>query len=550
MNFYSKLAISQLEDVIGQQVVTDIENIFDVLNDSEFDPGMVRTRGFLSGFVSETLGFSYLKTVDGRALLKSSLADNDLKRIYERLNNHPAPDNRDVLVSDLLGNLRRRSSARIIAEELGFSLNDSVNEVHVFRSSCERLEPASVPYKALKDYQTEVFFKARLKLETPFSRFIMQMPTGSGKTRTAIEIACEFLNESADRSVIWLAHSTELCDQAGECFLQIWPHVARHPLTFQRYYSSYRFGDDNKERIGFFVGSFQSIFAEINSLDFNSRLNPKRLIILDEAHKAIAPTYKQVTRALMLDGTNVMGLTATPGRSYSKLNSDLENEELAEFFFETNITFSGGEEDPIGLLRSRGVLAKAHFEGLVVSSGTNVDLTDRERDYVSKMFEFPASLLDRLSKDSVRNAEIVARLVQLVRTSEARKIIYFATSIAQSVLISSILKVMKVRAQHVDGTTDKFSRERIIQEFRDGELNVLCNYEVLATGFDAPKIDCVFIARPTASVVLYSQMIGRGLRGPALGGKERCLIVNVRDNISNLPSVNEMYRIFDAYWSS
>lgn len=550
MNFYSKLAISQLEEIIGQQVVADIENIFDVLNDSEFDPGMVRTKGFLSGFVSETLGFGYLKTADGRALLKSSLADIDLRRIYERVNSKPAPDNRDVLVSDLLGGLRRRLSARIIAEELGFSLNDPANEVQVFRSSSERLEPASVPYKALKDYQAEVFYKACLKLETPFSRFIMQMPTGSGKTRTAIEIACEFLNESSDRSVIWLAHSTELCDQASECFLQVWPHVARHPLNFQRYYSNHRFSENNGERIGFLVGSFQSIFAEINNLEFGSRFNSKRLIIVDEAHKAIAPTYKQVTRALMLDGTNVMGLTATPGRSYSKLNSDIENKELAEFFFETNITFSGGEEDPIGLLRSRGVLARAHFEGLIVSGGGNVELTDRERDHVSKMFEFPTSLLDRLGKDSVRNAEIVARLLQIIRSRQARKIIYFATSVSQSILISSILRVTKVKACHIDGSTDKVSREQIIHEFRDGDLNVLCNYEVLATGFDAPKIDCVFIARPTASVVLYSQMIGRGLRGPALGGKERCLIVNVRDNISNLPAVNEMYRIFDAYWSS
>ena len=115
-------------------------------------------------------------------------------------------------------------------------------------------------------------------------------------------------------------------------------------------------------------------------------------------------------------------------------------------------------------------------------------------------------------------------------------------------MICSLLKFLDIKAEHVDGSTPRATRENIISKFKMQEINVLCNYEVLSTGFDAPKVDCVFLARPTASVVLYSQMIGRGLRGPAIGGKESCLIVNVKDNFLNLPSIDKMYQVFEDYW--
>lgn len=59
----------------------------------------------------------------------------------------------------------------------------------------------------------------------------------------------------------------------------------------------------------------------------------------------------------------------------------------------------------------------------------------------------------------------------------------------------------------------------------------------------------VCIARPTQSIVLYSQMIGRGLRGPAIGGTEKCTLINVRDNIKNLPNYQRIFDYFDDYWA-
>ena len=71
----------------------------------------------------------------------------------------------------------------------------------------------------------------------------------------------------------------------------------------------------------------------------------------------------------------------------------------------------------------------------------------------------------------------------------------------------------------------------MIEQFRSGQLSVLSNYGVLTTGFDAPKVRAVVVARPTASPLLYEQMIGRGMRGPRFGGTEKCLVIDVEDNI-------------------
>ena len=81
------------------------------------------------------------------------------------------------------------------------------------------------------------------------------------------------------------------------------------------------------------------------------------------------------------------------------------------------------------------------------------------------------------------------------------------------------------------GTTRPATRRATVERFRNNELSVLCNYGVLTTGFDAPSVRCVVVARPTASHVLYEQMVGRGMRGPAFGGTERCLVIDVDDNI-------------------
>lgn len=99
--------------------------------------------------------------------------------------------------------------------------------------------------------------------------------------------------------------------------------------------------------------------------------------------------------------------------------------------------------------------------------------------------------------------------------------IVFACSVKHGQLLSSMLTLEDIPNALVIGEMSAIERREAIRKFKDtkNDMNILINYEVLTTGFDATNIECVFIARPTQSVVLYSQMLGRGLRGPQMGGK-------------------------------
>jgi len=103
---------------------------------------------------------------------------------------------------------------------------------------------------------------------------------------------------------------------------------------------------------------------------------------------------------------------------------------------------------------------------------------------------------------------------------------------------------------HIDGTTDRKIRSKAIKDFKDGNVQLICNFGILSAGFDAPKTDLVFIARPTVSLVLYSQMLGRGLRGPAIGGTEDCKVITVRDNIEGYEDMDSVYSYFEDYFQN
>ena len=89
--------------------------------------------------------------------------------------------------------------------------------------------------------------------------------------------------------------------------------------------------------------------------------------------------------------------------------------------------------------------------------------------------------------------------------------------------------------------------EKLEIKDRDNDVNIIINYGVLTTGFDAKNIECVFITRPTKSIILYSQMIGRGLRGPLMGGTEECLLIDLKDNLENY-NQEETFDYFNNYW--
>ncbi len=405
------------------------------------------------------------------------------------------------------------------------------------------------PYKVLKDYQCRVFLEALETLKVPMARLLLQMPTGSGKTRTAMELIAESINSTKSMAprIVWLANSRELCEQAISCFDEIWRHVGTRPVKVQRYWSEHADSADGstEECATFTVCSFQTAWKRISSVGDAQYFDNTELLIVDEAHISVAPTYSHVIHEIVrFSNCKVLGLTATPGRS-----AEDETTALSDLFHGNIASLkdpSGKFENVIAFLRSKRILSNAHHELLEISE--SVLLSAKEAAKAEQAEEFSDVLLKKIGADEIRNASVIARVRPYFEQGE--KGLIFAPSVEASKFITSMLLFLDIKAAHIDGSLSSSTRDEIIEDFRVGRLDVLCNFGVLTAGFDAPKTDLVCIARPTKSPVMYSQMLGRGLRGPEVGGTTDCRIVEVRDSYLGMGLQDDLYRHFDEYWSS
>ena len=233
----------------------------------------------------------------------------------------------------------------------------------------------------------------------------------------------------------------------------------------------------------------------------------------------------------------IVGLTATPGRH----GIDQDNEQtlkLAKFYdnnHEDISPFCDGKT-PLKYLQERGILAEVKRSEL--KTGFDLELTAKEIKIIKEEFRIPDSVGKRIGNNNERNQLIVGQIFRLVRKNK-KKILVFASSVNNSNLLFRLLKQRDINAQSVTKDTSRTQRARAVTDFANGDIDVLINYGIFTTGFDDPKIDCVVIARPTVSVVLYSQMVGRGMRGIDVGGTSDCELIDIVDNIENQPDIEQ-----------
>ena len=180
-------------------------------------------------------------------------------------------------------------------------------------------------------------------------------------------------------------------------------------------------------------------------------------------------------------------------------------------------------------LIKREILSKPHH--YIINSKLKFSL-EGEEEYFKRFHDISNRKVQEIGNDPHRNNKIIEKIDSLINKEGRRSILFFACSVEHSKLISFILDAIHgIRSASVDHTTSPEERSEIIHDFRTGAISVLCNYGILSTGFDSPKVDCVFVSRPTFSYLLYNQMTGRGLRGPRSGGTPDCVIVDISDNI-------------------
>ena len=406
----------------------------------------------------------------------------------------------------------------------------------------------SFPKYPLFAHQRKAAQQVKHYLNCEPKRVLLHMPTGSGKTRTAMNIVADHLRSLEPSLVVWLAYSEELCEQAATEFQRAWQYLGDREVSLYRFWGNYELELD-QVRDGIVVAGLSKVYSKAkNSIQFINRLGSRSsLVVIDEAHQAIAETYKLVLDALVMpyDNTGLLGLTATPGRTWADINADAE---LAEFFAQRKVTLEiPGYDSPVDYLVAEGYLAKANYRSLMYESGLR--LTERDLKRIEDELELPQHLLDRLAEDEQRNLRILLEIEDLAQKHQ--RIIVFGISVQHSKLLAAVLRARGLAADAVTGDTPSRERERLIAGFKDNspESKILCNYGVLTTGFDAPRTSAAVIARPTKSLVLYSQMVGRAIRGVRAGGNKTAEIVTVVD--SDLPgfgSVSEAFSNWEDVW--
>lgn len=388
---------------------------------------------------------------------------------------------------------------------------------------------------------------ARLLREEP-GRVLLHMPTGAGKTRTAMNIISEHLREREPGLVIWLAYSEELCEQAAQEFESAWAALGNRDVPVHRFWGARELNAGDIPD-GIIIAGLGKMYGLAKaSLYELGRLRARcTLLVMDEAHQAIAETYQLVLEALLghTHRPGLLGLTATPGRTWADIDAD---EKLAEFFCRRKVMLEvEGYETPINYLVEEGYLAQAAFNPLFVSSGLH--LTEADLDRIEQQLDVPESILRRLAEDEQRNLGIIYRIEELITRHE--RVLVFATTVEHSDMIATILQARGIRAHSVTGKTSSRERAHLIDAFRSDEEGprVLINYGVLTTGFDAPRTSAVLIARPTQSLVLYSQMVGRAIRGPRAGGSQEAEVVTVIDQeLPGFRSVSEAFTNWEDVW--
>ena len=360
----------------------------------------------------------------------------------------------------------------------------------------------------LFDYQKDM----AMRIEKAFRLYrsvMAQMPTGTGKTVVLASVVESFLGEHPLKSVWIVAHRRELVSQIQETI----ERVFSNRLAEKEDGSS-----DNliEKPLDSSLFTLRSSLIKAMSIQWLARHYDEigeepGMIVIDEAHHALAKTYKEMWDRF--PKAKFLGLTATPCRLNGKGFIDLfdvlvQSWSVPEFI-------------------SKGRLATYDFVS-IKSNGVTQRLIDSlqkrgaDGDYQNKEMDM---LLNK--RPSIE---------RLYRSFEEygkdRKGIVYAINISHAKKIVELYQEHGIKAVAIDSKTPAAERQADIEAFKKGDIQVLVNVDIFSEGFDCPDVEFVQLARPTLSLAKYLQMVGRGLR--VAKGKKCCVII---DNVG-------LYRVF------
>ncbi|MEU9232504.1 DEAD/DEAH box helicase [Streptomyces subrutilus] len=412
----------------------------------------------------------------------------------------------------------------------------------------EFVVPGAVKLNPLHNFQKSIGLQLRdvLTLREANGRSLkgmVELPTGAGKTRVASETVLRlFVEGRMSGTVLWIAQSVELCEQAVQTFTTVWRGLGdERPLTIGRLWENNVVHEPDTE-CSVIVATDAKLEAVVKAPDDYEWLSRPSAVFIDEAHRAGgSKRYTGILKWLGVDGRSwerpLVGLSATPFKG--RVDDSDQTKELVARFGQRKISaFEGNAYEELSRL---GVLARVRHE---VLPGMDVTLKPEELAHVKSKGKLEPQVLDRIGRDQARMKALVAHIMSQDR---AWPILVFTPSVLSAQVLAATLRCRDVEAAAVSGQTGRQARREVIESFKKGEIRVLANCDLLVQGFDAPGVKALYIARPTFSPSAYIQMAGRGLRGTANGGKDECLIVDVADNFG---AVNDFlgYRAYEDLW--
>lgn len=384
----------------------------------------------------------------------------------------------------------------------------------------------------------------KMNQESSYSTLVV-LPTGGGKTYTA---SMWLLKNAIDKKkkILWIAHRQMLLDQAAESFQkfaykEVVPHISSFCFRIVSGASSHDRTSDIRSSDNLLIVSKDSIGRNIERLDKWLEGEKELYLIVDEAHHSTAKTYRKVidyVKAKIPD-LKIIGLTATPFRT-----AEEEQGLLAKIY--TDGIFNGqvvhgdvGITYQIGLkeLINRQILAKPIFESFYTDEEYGDSLGVDAWENIQHLDILPDEVAQQMADSAARNKLIVE--TYKAKQDEYGQTILFAVNVIHAIQLTSLFKKAGIKADFIVSsvrdaatgvTISREDNEKKLEDYRNGKLKVLINVNILTEGVDLPKTKTVFLARPTVSSILMTQMVGRALRGTAAGGTSSAYIVSFVDH--------------------
>lgn len=356
--------------------------------------------------------------------------------------------------------------------------------------------------------------KAKCKIFDAWNKYdavMLQMPTGTGKTYLFTSIVNDLLASYKERHqdihILIVAHRMELLDQIS--------------ATLLRFGIAHGFIQGNREQHLWKRVQVASIMSLLTEKNYYNTLRLKfDYIIIDEAHHSLADTYTELFK--MFPNAKKLGVTATPCRlnhaSFLSLYQTLIVSPQISWFINKHLL--------------------ADFDYVSIKPDSEIQrLVDCSE--VSQTGDFSNMDLDH----TFNNQRIRSKLYESYkRFADGRKGIIYAINKLHATQIAELYTKHGVNAVAIDCDTPKDDRQNLIEQFKAGIIKVLVNVDIFTEGFDCPDVSFIQLARPTRSLALYLQQVGRGLR--VVQGKEKTIII---DNVGlynyfGLPDANRKWQ--------